>query len=228
MSHRKKIRAHYEPRIRADRESYDILDWADRPSQLARFEVLAQCVELDGRSLLDVGCGLGDLYDYLAGRGVRVDYTGVDIVEAMVAEARRRRPNARFVWGDVFSDTPAVLDAQGRIAEVDHAHLNPLAGERFDVVFCSGVFNLNLGNNEGFLGQALGRLFELARTHVVFNLLHHRTPTRYAHCVYYDPDQVADLLSGFPCRVRIVDHYLHNDFTVVCEVEGGTQGTNRT
>ena len=226
MSKRKKIQAHYAPRIQPGRESYDILDWADRPSQLARFEVLAQCVELDGRSLLDVGCGLGDLYEYLVHLDRHVDYTGVDIVGAMVEEARRRHGEpARFLWGDVFSDTPALLDGRGRIAEIDHAHLNPLAGRRFDVVFCSGVFNLNLGNNGDFLPHALGRLFELARTHVVFNLLHHRTATRYAHCVYYDPDRVAALLSGFPCRVRIVDHYLHNDFTVVCEVQRQGLGT---
>lgn len=218
MSHRKRIRDHYAPRIQPGRESYDILDWADRPSQLARFEVLAQCVELDGRSLLDVGCGLGDLYEYLAGLGRRVEYTGVDIVGPMVEEARRRHPGAAFYWGDVFSDTPAVLDADGRTADADHSHLNPLAGRRFDVVFCSGVFNLNLGNNGDFLGRAVGRLFELARGHVVFNLLHHRTASRYAHCVYYDPEQVAALLKDWPCRVRIVDHYLHNDFTVVCEI----------
>jgi hypothetical protein len=89
-------------------------------------------------------------------------------------------------------------------------------GPLFDVVFCSGVFNLDLGNNREFLPVALARMFQLAREHVVFNLLHERTVNRYGHCAYYDPREVCEMLRAFPCTFRVLDHYLHNDFTVVC------------
>lgn len=44
-----------------------------------RFEALTSIGDLNNSSVLDVGCGFGDLYGYLVGRGIKVDYTGVDI-----------------------------------------------------------------------------------------------------------------------------------------------------
>ena len=65
MSKIKKIRRHYEHRITPERENFDVLDWACAESQQTRFAVLADNVELAGRSLLDIGCGLGDLRTFL-------------------------------------------------------------------------------------------------------------------------------------------------------------------
>jgi SAM-dependent methyltransferase len=192
-----RIRSHYEARMSADRPNYEVLDWAGAETQQARFEVLPRNVELDGKSLLDVGCGLGDLYDLLRSRGIGADYTGVDILESMVQAARRAHPGARFVCADVFED-------------------DPFGAEAFDVVFCSGAFNLNLGNNAAFLPRAIGRLLELARDCVVLNLLHARaksTDDRYFH---HHPREVLKMLKKLPCRARVIDDYLHNDFTVIC------------
>ena len=196
MSRRAAIRKHYEPRLSACSEHFDMLDWADAASQLARFEVLARQVDLRNKSLLDVGCGLGDLWGFLRDRRLRVDYTGVDILERMVQTAREAYPDGRFVAADVFA-----------------GGLDP---KRFDVTFCSGVFNLNLGNNRQFLQAALSRLLELTGEVVVFNLLHERTPRRYDHCFYYNPADVSQLVRGLGCHSQIVDDYLPNDFTILC------------
>ena len=67
MKHRERIRRHYEPRLDRETEPYRILDWASPQSQEARFQVLADEVPLAGKTLLDVGCGLGDLYGFLRG-----------------------------------------------------------------------------------------------------------------------------------------------------------------
>jgi len=192
------IRRHYEHRITPGRPNFDVLDWASAASQRKRFEVFVDNVPLAGRSLLDVGCGLGDLAAYLAELGIEADYTGVDVLEPMVAECRRRYPDLRFVRADLFA---------GEAIE---------PGE-FDVVFGSGIFNLNLGNNLGFLADALGRLRELAREHVVFNCLHARS----AHdgeddYFFYDPADVLPLARRDGWEVRLLDDYLPNDFTVIC------------
>jgi SAM-dependent methyltransferase len=201
MSKKRIIQAHYEPRIQPGRESHDILDWSDAAAQQARFEVLLRHVDLAGLSLLDVGCGLGDLWAFCRARGVRVDYTGVDILEKMVRAARQRHPAGRFECVDVF-------------------HGRGLKGRRFDVVFCSGAFNLNLGNNRRFLAHAAKRLLELTRQTVVFNLLHHRATRRYDHCFYYDPAEVRKIVEAMGCHVQVVEDYLPNDFTVICRKAG--------
>ena len=51
--------------------------------------------------LLDVGCGYGLLLDYLMENSLLdlVDYTGVDLVDTVLTEARNRWPGARFSRG---------------------------------------------------------------------------------------------------------------------------------
>lgn len=209
MNKKEAIRTHYEPRFIPGRPNYQILDWASAHSQKARFQVLVENVRLHGKSLLDVGCGLGDLWAFLKRDRIDVSYTGVDILEKMVREAQRRHPDARFLQGDVFAESP------------DQRLFGP---ESFDYVFCSGIFNLDLGNNKDFLPRAVPRLLEIASEGVVFNLLHSRTSYRdscqdhvYA---YYDPAEVLAMLLRLPCRTIILDDYLPNDFTVICQKAG--------
>ncbi len=165
-----------------------------------RFQVLVDNVELSGASLLDVGCGLADLWGFLKSRKIPADYTGVDITEGILALARAQHPDARLECVDIFAR-------------------DPYGSKRFDVAFCSGIFNLELGNNRQFLPAAIERLFELARRYVVFNLLHVRARRKYAHCAYYDPAEVLSLLRERPCQARLVDDYLPNDFTVICRLD---------
>lgn len=197
MSRTRKIRSHYEHRITSERENFDVLDWSCAESQQTRFAVLADNVDLAGASLLDIGCGLGDLWAFLNERGIDVDYTGVDILEKMVLAARDRHTDARFIRADVFG-------------------ADPFGGRTFDVVFCSGAMNLNLGNNRRFLPVAVARMLELANRTAVVNLLHARAAASDRTYFYHDPGDVGQLLSHLPCEIRIIQDYLPNDFTVIC------------
>ncbi len=203
MTKPQRIRHHYQPRIDEQRDNYDVVDWASAEAQQARFAVLIDSVPLDERTLLDVGCGLGDLWIFLKSREISVEYCGVDLLVEMTASAAGQSPEARFVCGDIFDpDAPA------------------LGGERFDVVFCSGTLNLELGNNTEFLPEALERMLGLAREHMVVNLLHARCEKKYPHCAYYDPQAVLKILEPMACGIRLIDDYLHNDFTLVCSPSG--------
>ncbi|UMG92335.1 DUF480 domain-containing protein [Nocardioides sp. TF02-7] len=53
----------------------------------------------DGAPMVEVGCGPGHVTAYLAGRGATA--TGLDLVPAMVEEARRRFPHATYDVGDL-------------------------------------------------------------------------------------------------------------------------------
>jgi len=194
---KKKIRRHYELRIRDDAPGYRAADWSDRRAQELRFEVLVNNVALNGRSLLDVGCGTGDLWDFLRKRGIQADYLGVDLLDKMIEAACKRHPDARFLAIDIFQP-------------------DSLPGELFDVVFASGVFNLDVGNNRDFLPRAIARLIELSADTTVFNLLHARADVRHGHCVYWQPEDIRAMLTDFPGDVKALDDYLLNDFTVIC------------
>jgi len=200
MTKSQRIRRHYQPRIVSGRENYDVVDWSSAEAQQVRFAVLADNVPLAGRTLLDVGCGLGDLWAYLKGRGIEADYCGVDLLPEMTASAAEKHPDARFVCGDIFDPDGSAM----------------VVGGHFDVVFCSGTLNLELGNNTEFLPEALRRMLELSKEHMVVNLLHARCEMRYPHCAYYDPQAVMEIMEPMNCKIRLIDDYLPNDFTVIC------------
>lgn len=52
-------------------------------------------------TVLDLGCGNGQLYGHFADRGLDCDYTGVDFSEPLLAAARQAHPEATFVSDDV-------------------------------------------------------------------------------------------------------------------------------
>lgn len=73
--------------------------WAREPKESFK-EVAAHIARLHqdapGR-LLDVGCATGELIGYLGGRFPGLSFTGVDVFEELLAEARKLAPCATFL-----------------------------------------------------------------------------------------------------------------------------------
>jgi SAM-dependent methyltransferase len=81
--------------------------WANlAPHPLARAWVDFQARGIQGLSVLDVGCGLGDNAEYFSARGANV--VAFDLVEQAVEWAKRRFPNSRVAYGaaDLFKTPP--------------------------------------------------------------------------------------------------------------------------
>ena len=53
-------------------------------------------------SILDVGCGVGHLVDYLVVQGFQGRYLGLDALPEMVAIARSRHPAWQFEAGEIM------------------------------------------------------------------------------------------------------------------------------
>lgn len=193
------IKSYYEPKIRESRSDFDKLGWESEEAQKLRFKVFAGSVDLNGRSLLDVGCGLGSLYSFLRERSINTKYTGVDLLEEMVSCAKTKYPEAEFICADIF---------EGEFSD----------GHRYDVIYSSGIFNLNLVNNLKFLEKALQKFIGMADVAVVFNLLSDRSDNKEEEYFYYNPEDVLKIIARLPVtpsKTVIADAYLKNDFTVI-------------
>ncbi len=193
------IKSYYEPNINKNLPDHQVLGWESKQAHNMRFEVLADNVDIEGKSILDVGCGLGNLYGFLKNKGYTFRYVGVDILEAMVERARCKFKDVDFRCLDIFKG-------------------NALEGETFDIVYASGIFNLNMGNNIPFLKQALQKFYELSSEFIAFNLLHTDSNDKEDTYFYFHPDQVAEIISTtLPenIQVKIIENYLNNDFTVI-------------
>ena len=144
---------------------------------------------------------MGDLYGFLRRKGIRADYTGVDILKEMVGLAAKRYPRGRFLRGDPLSE-------------------KIFPNKSFDVVYASGVFNLETGDNERFIAKAMRRLCELSAGSAAVSLLHRHSPHMEKQYHYYSPEAIVRIVERIPAaikRIEIIEHYLKNDFTVVCE-----------
>ncbi len=203
MGDRKRIvREHYEPLLAKYSRGYEILDWESLDSQIKRFGVLSDNVELSGKKVLDVGCGTGDFYGYLKKKGINIDYYGIDILGKMIERANLIYPDGRFFTGDIFEKSP-------------------FSKKQFDIIFCSGVFNLNMGDNYTFLKEALPVFFTHAKETVVFNLLdpgHFVTTKKY---YFFSHKEVLHLIRPYSDMVKTVTGYIPNDFTIIADVKEG-------
>ena len=83
-------------------EDMMVLEYPELEMQQRLFERATCLLPPQGR-VLDLGCGLGDLLDYFDERRLPYDeYTGIDVSERMVAEARRRHGD-RFERRDILT-----------------------------------------------------------------------------------------------------------------------------
>ncbi len=168
------------------------------PAQRVRFEQIIRIVpDLDGKSILDVGCGFGDLNGFLKSRGVRIQYFGLDLCEAMVAECRRRHPDGTFFLGGVLEfELPADQPP-------------------FDVSVASGIFMFPNPDWRDYVTQTVKKMFSLSRRATVVNFLSSFSQSPSPESYYVDPGETLSLLMReiSPWAVLIHD-YRRNDFTV--------------
>jgi len=168
------------------------LYWESREEQLLRFEVLLGCGVKSGDSVLDVGCGFADLYHYMCGKKLDVDYTGIDLSPDMIAAAKGRAPELKLLQGDLF--------------DVD------LPEKSYDWVFLSGALNEQLNDDGAYVRAMLPRLYSSCRKGLVFNLLsdeYEWSEQALYSLQPYNPVEIMELLNRFSalthCRADYMD-----------------------
>jgi len=203
LDRKKHIEAYYKPKIGKGLPDFEVLGWESKEAQYMRFEILTSNVDIRNKKILDVGCGLGNLLEYLMDKGINVEYTGVDILEDMIKSVKSKNLPGKFYCMDIFKE-------------------NPFGMKNFDIIYTSGIFNLNMGNNMEFLKKAFGRFVELAKEKVVFNLLDQDSPNKEDTYYYYNHEQVVSMIAEQYSQVdsiEVVRGYLNNDFTVFCTLK---------
>ena len=122
--------------------------WRDRPTQEKRFEILCEIGDLEGSSILDLGCGTGHLATYLKQRGLKISYPGIDIVQEVLHAGILKHPESRFIF-------PSDLCPE----------------ETFDYILVSGMFNNLIQDNQSFYQETPRQYFPHARKGLAVNML---------------------------------------------------------
>ena len=186
----------YENAARQHGGGFGSLLWAGEQTQTARFAAMVDLCRLDGKSLLDVGCGRADLLDYLDMRGIVLhDYIGLEAIDALADVAEDRlagRAGARLVRGDFVRD-PARLFVGA------------------DVMLFSG--SLNTLDDRAFY-SILRRAIDATAESVIFNFLSssERAASDYLH--WREPADVLRFCENIADHVRLREGYLDGDATI--------------
>jgi SAM-dependent methyltransferase len=160
--------------------------WASAESQREMYYVLSR-VGLSG-TVLDVGCGQGDYYDFLSRHHPHVEYTGIDISPKMLLYARERHPE---------------------VAESFH-YINLVSYEKkHDWVIGAGPFNFRVGDHDQqfkYISEQITKMFELANKGMALSLLAGlRNEEIFPDLYYYNPAAMMDFCLGLTSDV-VVDH----------------------
>lgn len=175
------------------------LGW-NKDCQWVRFQAAFENIcEADCHSVLDVGCGFGDLLDYLRQTGWRGRYVGVDLVDDLLAEARRRHADdtsAEFVCDDIqlFRWT-----------------------QTYDVAAAIGVFNHRLHqDNLTFIRETLACMWKLTTKVVICDFLSMSADPEHqqSNLYYADPRQLYAIAAAYSRRVMIHHAYMPFEFQI--------------
>lgn len=168
------------------------LGWRDPQSQLIRFEVLSDIADLNGRSVLDAGCGHGDLAAYLKNIYPDCRYFGVEQIPELLDVAIEKYgglEDTLFFEGNFMTSALPVTD----------------------FVLVSGSFNYN-SSDPDFIYKAIKRLFDSCRIGLGFNLLSKIQQNGLLRT--YDKEAIKAFCSTLSDTLVIKDKYSDEDFTI--------------
>jgi len=117
--------------------SFEATLWCSREMQRTRFEVMAAMIDFRGKVIIDAGCGLGDLAEFLCEQGIAyARYVGLEAIEELAAAAAGRGlARGEIVHGDFVSDEGLL----GRVASEQAARC--CGGRGALVIVFSGSLN---------------------------------------------------------------------------------------
>jgi hypothetical protein len=185
----------YLDAVRRHGAGFESLLWASPPAQAARFAALARWSEIDGRVVLDAGCGRADLLDYLLQQNIRpARYIGVEAVEPLALAAESKNlPNASIVRGD-FINNPELLDQQADV-----------------IIFCG---SLNTLCAEDFY-STLRLAWRYTRSELSFNFLCSPRLASGDHLTWHSISDIRKFAYEKTSDVALDDSYRDGDCTIV-------------
>ena len=165
--------------------------WGSKKTQEVKRRVSSLVV---GKSVLDVGCGTGDLFRHLKG----VEYLGVDQSPDMLERARARNPKAKFIQRNLYQmeDLP-----------------------KFDTVTCLAVLH-----HQPDIEPGLSILLDHAEKRLIFSIWINDRDRHYPRqskggkgefITWYTTKGLAERLKGFKFKVHKSVSYVWKDIYCV-------------
>jgi len=166
---KKELQAFYNRHLQDFGDAPQAVRWTPE-GQIKRYETLLQMAgDLSGKSILDFGCGKGDLCGFIRDRGIHIRYCGIDVNENLIELAKSKYPGTEF-----------------HAFDIEERDFNSV----FDVIFICGVFNLRIAGIEESMKNIIKKIFLLAKESLHCTLLTYYVPLRNMELFYVKPEEI--------------------------------------
>ena len=193
----------YARAVKRHGSDFRALLWASRRTQELRFDALVKLADPTGLTVLDLGCGRADLYDFLIARNMKPRrYVGIDgVCELALAAEKKTIENGRIIVAD-FVREPKRLAVNA------------------DIVFCSGALNTIEGDD---FYLTIKNAFAAAKKSVVFNFLSSSILAGVNYLFWHSERQVMRFARTLTPNVEKRDGYIEGDCTIALYKEAGDE-----
>ncbi len=189
----------YQDKFKKFGVNHKALQWKEKGAAHQRFRQFWNEIDFTNRNVIDVGCGFGEMGNFLVRRYDNVKYTGVDITPEFIDNGKILYPHLELQTVDYFDQ--------------------PLP-EIYDTVISSGTLNSNFGNkteNMEFRQKAIRTMFEHTTNVLAFNMLGgHPIPInkKGSNIWYADSLEIVEFCFSLTRRVILRANYNPKDFTI--------------
>ena len=183
---------HYESQLKQYGYSPRTLGWKNGRHNLRYYILLSQW-KFDGNTLLDFGCGFGDMYGFCTKNGYQVAYEGVDLSPQLIETGKGIYPDAHLWSGDVLRDG---------------------LSKQYDFIVSSGVHNLKIDDTWAFIKATFDFFDKHSSLGFALNFLSNKVEYTLDHTYHADPAQILDLAYQYSNRVVFRNDYMPFEFTL--------------
>lgn len=180
--------------------------WSDYESQKKRFDVLFDVGVKDGDTVLDFGCGLGAMYEYIQKRDLQINYIGVDINKDFIDDNR--------------SYFKKELNNEKKSIKFQHISTIDDVVNNFDWFIASGVFTIEFSIKDVL--EIITKAYDKSKKGLSFNFIGEddvKKTKDYDGFIVYNPEFIKSELEKHFGKVELIKNYLEvsdklDDFTI--------------
>ena len=190
------IAKHYLQCFREFGDNHKGVDWPNLEGANKRYSVMMAGIPSNsGSTILDFGCGLGHMLDYINNESENnIDYTGVDINDEFVELCKVKFPDRVFLSGDIL---------EGKLEGLK---------DSYDYIISNGVFThkseLSFDNMWDYTKSVIRELWKITGRHLIINFMSKNVDWERDDCFHLPMDTLADFL----CKEITRDFILRNDY----------------
>lgn len=160
-----------------------------------RFEALTSHIKNNECRVLDFGCGLGAMREWMLERIGNFDYVGIDITPNNVDVAKQKYPDCKFFLGDILTDSSILSE----IGLVDYS------------VIC-GVFTMKIDFSDDdmfeFMKRILKEVWSTTTKSMSFNLTSNLVDYKKDDLMHMSFDEISKFVNDELSRnFEIKAHY---------------------